>query len=124
MFGIGGSELVFILLIAVMLFGADKIPEIARTLGKGMAQLKNATEDIKSEITKSAEENGLDMKSLTGGITEEIDSVKQGFNKMVTDVVPENPLNLKSITDDITAEVSQVKVSIEDIAEGPIKRQM
>ena len=57
MFGIGGSELVFILLIAVMLFGTDKIPEIARTLGKGMAQLKNATDDIKSEITKSAEGN-------------------------------------------------------------------
>ena len=124
MFGIGGSELIFILLIAVMLFGSKNIPEIARSLGKGMAQLKNATEDIKSEITKSAEENGLDLKSITGGITEEIDSVKQGFNKMVTDVVPENPLNLNSITDDIAAEVNQVKVSIEDIKEGPIKRQM
>ena len=63
MFGIGGSELIFIILIAVMLFGADKIPEIARTLGKGMAQLKNATEDIKSEINKSAEANGIDIKS-------------------------------------------------------------
>ena len=122
MFGIGGSELVFILLIAVMLFGADKIPEIARTLGKGMAQLKNATEDIKSEITKSAEENGLDMKSLTGGISEEIDSVKQGFNKMTDDIASVNPLN--DIKMDLTSEINQVKISIEDIAEGPIKRQM
>ena len=122
MFGIGGSELVFILLIAVMLFGADKIPEIARTLGKGMAQLKNATEDIKSEITKSAEENGLDLKSITGGITEEIDSVKQGFNKITGDIASVNPLN--DINKDLTSEINQVKVSIEDIAEGPIKRQM
>ena len=122
MFGIGGSELVFILLIAVMLFGADKIPEIARTLGKGMAQLKNATEDIKSEITKSAEENGLDMKSLTGGITEEIDNVKQGFNKMTGDIASVNPLN--DINKDLTSEINEVKTSIEDIKEGPIKRQM
>ena len=60
MFGIGGSELVFIIFIAIMLFGADKIPEVARTLGKGMQQLKNATDDIKTEIHKTASENGLD----------------------------------------------------------------
>src|SRR2546428_9330194 len=110
MFGIGGSELIFILLIAVMLFGADKIPEIARTLGKGMAQLKNATEDIKSEITKSAEENGLDMKSLTSGISEEIDSVKQGFNKITGDIAAVNPLN--DINLDLKSELNQVKTSI------------
>lgn len=122
MFGIGGSEIIFILFIAVMLFGSDKIPEIARTLGKGMAQLKNATEDIKSEINKSAEENGLDMKSITGGITEEIDSVKQGLNKMTGDIT--NPLNSMDITGDIASEINQVKTNIEDIKDGPIKRQM
>ena len=58
MFGIGGGELILILFIALMLFGSDKIPEIARTMGKAMAQLKNATNDIKSEIQKSAEANG------------------------------------------------------------------
>ena len=127
MFGIGGGELVFIILIAVMLFGADKIPEIARTLGKGMAQLKNATDDIKHEITKSAEENGFDIKSLTSGFTKEIDEVKHGFNKMVSDessAVTDNPLGLNGITDDISAEIAKAKTGIEDIATGPIKRQM
>jgi len=60
-----------------MLFGSDKIPEIARTLGKGMAQLKNATNEIKHEIQKGVEENGIDMKSLTGGISEEIANAKK-----------------------------------------------
>lgn len=55
MFGIGGGEIVFIILVILMLFGSDKIPEIARTLGKIMAQLKNATNDIKSEIHKGVE---------------------------------------------------------------------
>ena len=127
MFGIGGGELIFIILVAVMLFGADKIPEIARTLGKGMAKLKNATDDIKSEITKSAEDNGFDVKSLTSGFTKEIDDVKQGFTKMINDessAVADNPLGLNSITEDINAEIAKAKTGIEDITTGPIKRQM
>ncbi len=128
MFGIGGGELIFIILVAVMLFGADKIPEIARTLGKGMAQLKNATEDIKSEITKSAEDNGFDVKSLTSGFTKELDDVKQGFNKMITEhgdeIKTENPLGLQSISDDINLEINKAKSGIENITTGPIKRQV
>ncbi len=121
MFGIGGSELIFIILIAVMLFGADKIPEIARTLGKGMAQLKNATEDIKSEINKSAEANGIDIKSLSSGFTSEIDEVKHGFDKMIDNGV-EN-ITQNSNLDEIHTEISAAKDAISDIAEGPIKRQ-
>ncbi len=59
MFGIGGGELIFIIFIALMLFGTDKIPEAARTFGKVMSQLKNASNDIKSEIQKSADEKIL-----------------------------------------------------------------
>ena len=48
---ISGAEIAFIMFILVMVFGADKIPEIARGLGKGMRTLKDATNDIKNEIT-------------------------------------------------------------------------
>jgi sec-independent protein translocase protein TatA len=113
MFGIGGGELVFIIFIALMLFGADKIPDIARTLGKGMAQLKNATNEIKSEITKSAEANDIDIKSLTSGFTTEVEEVKQSFNKIVAS---ENPL-------DVSSEIADVKEGIDDLT-GPIKRQL
>ena len=75
MFGISGFEFIFVLVIILMLFGSDKIPEIARTLGKTMRQLKHATNDIKNEIQKSAEANGIDTNSLTGGISEEIQKV-------------------------------------------------
>lgn len=53
---IGGTEIVVILLIVVMLFGADKIPELARGLGQGMRQLRDATEDIKKEIRENADD--------------------------------------------------------------------
>ncbi|MDX5428629.1 MAG: twin-arginine translocase TatA/TatE family subunit [Bacteroidota bacterium] len=54
-FNISGGELMIVLLVVVMFFGADKIPEIARGLGKGIKAVRNATNDIKSEITRTAE---------------------------------------------------------------------
>jgi len=72
---ISGAEIAFILFIAIMVFGADKLPEIARGLGKGMRTIKDATNDIKYEITKTAEENGIDT-SITQDIKKEIDQVK------------------------------------------------
>jgi len=58
---ISGAEIAFIVFIVIMVFGADKVPEIARGLGKGMRQIKDATNDIKSEISKSAQDRGLDI---------------------------------------------------------------
>ena len=76
---ISGAEIVFIMFIVVMVFGADKIPGIAKSLGKGMRQLKDATEDIKQEIQKSAEKQGIDT-SFTEDIKSEFDKVKKGVD--------------------------------------------
>jgi len=73
---IGGTEIIFILFIVVMVFGADKIPEIARGLGKGMRTLKDATNDIKHEVTKSAKENGVIDTEVTQSINEELNKVR------------------------------------------------
>lgn len=72
---IGTTEIMFILFIVIMVFGADKIPEIARGLGKGMRMMKDASNDIKSEITKSAEKNGIDT-SVTKDVQDELNKVK------------------------------------------------
>jgi len=58
---ISGAEIAFIVFILVMVFGADKIPEIARGLAKGMRQVKDATNDIKREITESGQ--SLDIEN-------------------------------------------------------------
>ena len=53
---IGGSEIFFIILFVVMLFGANKIPEIAKGLGKMMREVKDASNEIKREIKDSSKE--------------------------------------------------------------------
>ena len=59
---IGGPEILIILLFVVMFFGANKIPEIARGLGKAMREVKDASNEIKKDIRDS-----------TGKITDDFD---------------------------------------------------
>ena len=73
---ISGAELVFVFFIILLVFGADKVPDIARTLGKGIRQVRNATQDIKSEIKKSAEKQGLDTKQIEQDLKEVKDEVE------------------------------------------------
>ena len=133
MFGIGGGELIFIMFIVLMLFGSDKVPEIARTVGKTMAQIKNATNDIKSEIQKGAEANGFDKQSLadlTGNITAEIDKAKEnllGDASTITDFSTTVTSEITQVQNGISVEENKtegVAVAKEEEVEGPIKRQM
>jgi sec-independent protein translocase protein TatA len=78
---IGAPEILIVLLLVVMLFGADKIPEIARGLGKGMRQMKNATNDIKREIQDSADKHDLDL-DVTKDIQKEIENVKENIDDL------------------------------------------
>ena len=51
---LGPFEIIAILLVILLLFGAKRIPEIARGLGKGIREFKDATNDIKKELTVEA----------------------------------------------------------------------
>lgn len=75
------AEIGFILFIVLMVFGADKVPEIARGLGKGMRQIKNATDDIKNEITKSAKDRGIDV-DISQDVQKEIEKVKEDIDEI------------------------------------------
>ncbi len=60
-FNIGGPEIILILLVIVIFFGSKRIPELARGLGKGMKEFKNATSEIQNEIKKSANDIKKDI---------------------------------------------------------------
>ena len=64
LWGIGGLELLLILLIALIAFGPGKLPEIARTLGKSMSWLKRASTDFRVAIDR--EVNSPQSSSLAG----------------------------------------------------------
>ena len=85
MFNLGTGELVLIFLVILLLFGAKRLPDLAKGLGKGMRTLKNASNDIKTEIQRSAEKQGIDT-DLTKDINEEINKVKEEIEDLTGSV--------------------------------------
>ena len=81
MFFISGAEIIFVFFIVLLVFGADRIPSIARTLAKGMTQVRQATNDIKREIQKSVDVEDS-SKSISKGIKQEVDKVKEDLNNL------------------------------------------
>ena len=53
MFGIGPSELIIILVIALLVLGPKRLPELAAGLGKGLAEFRRATADINAELEEA-----------------------------------------------------------------------
>ena len=60
---IGPVEIMLIFLVILLLFGAKKLPELARGLGKGIREFKNATKQVEDEFDKLEEDNQSDKKN-------------------------------------------------------------
>lgn len=93
------GEIIVIIFIAVLLFGPDKIPEIARGLGQGVRAMKDATDNIKREVMSQIEEN---------------DSLKE-----IEDEIQEAKKNIK---DSVNEDSNNIISAFDDTFEGPVKR--
>ncbi len=70
MFGIGMPELLLILGLALIVLGPKKLPELAKTLGKGLAEFRRATEDLKDEFRKM--EHDVEEASTNAKIQDDV----------------------------------------------------
>jgi sec-independent protein translocase protein TatA len=64
LFNLGGMEIVLILALVLILFGAKKLPELAKGLGQGINEFKKATREASDELQKSVDETPAPVKRL------------------------------------------------------------
>ncbi|MBS0010292.1 MAG: twin-arginine translocase TatA/TatE family subunit [Bacteroidales bacterium] len=69
---ISGQEIFIIMIVALILFGAKKIPDIAKGLGKGMREFRKATDDIKREFDDSTKDVQDDIKDVSDSINKNL----------------------------------------------------
>lgn len=73
---ISGQEIFIILLVVLVLFGANKIPDIAKGLGKGMREFRKAADDIKREMNDHTSDIKKDFEEMDKDIKETKDNLK------------------------------------------------
>ena len=71
-FGIGPMEIILILIIGLIIFGPEKLPQIGRDLGKTLRSFKKATTDISAEVSRELEKEKEEIDSDTKQIKQEI----------------------------------------------------
>jgi sec-independent protein translocase protein TatA len=78
---IAGSEVIIILLFILVFFGAKSIPGLSRSLGRGIRQIKDASEEMKSEIRKTTGDMRADMN-----LKRNIEEVTSQFKKPLKEI--------------------------------------
>jgi TatA/E family protein of Tat protein translocase len=81
-----GLEIGFLLFIAFLLFGPKKLPEIARTLGKGMAELRRASNELKGSLEE--ELRNIERETAASTSTESHDVESAAHGELTTGAVP------------------------------------
>ena len=79
------TEILFIVFVAFLLFGTEKLPEIVRNLGKGYRDFQKAADQIKEEINKVTDDIKNETNKVTNGIKDEVNQVVDSVEEDLKD---------------------------------------
>jgi sec-independent protein translocase protein TatA len=97
----GGGEIILIVLVALLLFGAKGLPDIARMVGKTLREVKKATDDIKREINQET------------GILNDVNQIRSEIQSVGRNVV--NQITKEGPTQNVADISEKVKNTVDDV---------
>ena len=128
--GLGGPEMLLIFVIILMLFGKDKLPELARGIGKSMKELKKATTNVEEEFKRALQEDEYrqNQTNSTPAITsaQPVAALSAGTSPETTaeDTIPASPVATDAPVPPVASEpVAAADVSAPlntDVSSAPI----
>ncbi|MCF8365868.1 MAG: twin-arginine translocase TatA/TatE family subunit [Bacteroidales bacterium] len=90
-FSISGGEIFIVLLVVFLFFGPDKIPEIARWIGKAVGEVKKATSEIRDELSKETDDIRKQADDIKKDLTLESPLVKKTSDHRTKTAKKDNP---------------------------------
>lgn len=124
-FNISGGELFVILVIAFLVFGPSKIPEVARSLGRMMNEVKKASSDISREFRKETSAIERDLKKTSDNLKKELDPMHDDplatRQKLNQETAPTEIPDVYLKNDAQDSEVTEKGNKTEEKTENPIQ---
>ncbi|MFN6091464.1 MAG: twin-arginine translocase TatA/TatE family subunit [Bacteroidota bacterium] len=111
---LGGGEVMVILLFILMFFGSEKIPGIARGLGKGIREVKDAMNGVQDELKGGLREAEKEVNKIKGDVTKDLPDT----NDIVKYTLESEPLAQPKSSTVVMPVVEEVKEIKEDNTEG------
>jgi len=106
---VSGGELLVILFVVFLVFGPEKMPEMARKAGRLMNQMKKATNDLTNEFKKETSVLQNEIKNVHKQVNEEVESVSREINRTKAQVVNDlkiEPISMDSAVNEKPADLS------------------
>ena len=105
---ISGQEIFVIMIVVLLLFGADKVPEIARGIGKGMRDFRKATDEIRREIETSTRDIRNEMSDVQNTVQREVSDISGNIQNNIRDTTDSFKKDFQEATGDIQKNVNDI----------------
>ncbi len=122
---VAGSEILLILFFILIFFGSKSIPGIARTVGRTMRQIQDASSDIQNEIKKSTSDYKKDL-NLEGIFRETADEVRRPLDQAMTELdnsvqytPPKRNVQIESISEIVNPVPEEPEIAKLEVVESP-----
>jgi Tat protein translocase TatB subunit len=121
MFDIGMPEMIMIFIVALLVVGPKKLPEIAKALGKGLGELKRSFQDVKDTVQEEFEESTSEIRDAVTDVKKQIQAEAEDSGKAIQKTMEDVKEQIDQETGDLNKAIdgSQDEAG-KDAGTGPV----